>query len=55
MEKKKLSEHTERELTEKILLYSKLTSENTTFIKNFLIVWIVLSIIGAVILGVALS
>lgn len=50
MEKQKpISEHSEKELLEKILLYSKKTSDNTGFLKVALIVWLVLTIIGLVI------
>ena len=50
MSKKKVSDYTDRELLEKATLFAKTTSENTTFIKNYLIVMIGLSIIGAIVI-----
>jgi hypothetical protein len=48
MSTKKVTEYTDRELLEKATMLAKTTADNTTFIKNYLIVIIVLSIIGAI-------
>lgn len=53
MATKKASEYTDRELLEKATMFAKTTAENTTFIKNFLIVTIVLSVIGTIIVIMA--
>lgn len=46
---KKVSEHSDRELLEKIAMNSKSISENTGFIKTFLIISLVLSVIYVVV------
>lgn len=45
-----MSEYTDRELLEKATVFAKTAANNTTFIKNYLIVVISLSIIGAIIM-----
>ena len=50
MSTKQVSEYTDRELLEKATVFAKTTAENTTFIKNYMIVMIVLSIIGAIVI-----
>lgn len=52
MTTKKISEHTDRELLEKATLFAKITSDNTTFIKNYLIVMSIISIIGAIVFAI---
>lgn len=50
---KKVSEHTDRELLEKATMFAKITSDNTTFIKNYLIVISIISIIGVILIVVS--
>ena len=54
MSTKKVSEYTDRELLEKATMFAKTTADNTTVIKNYLIVMIVLSIIGAIVIAAQL-
>lgn len=45
MNTKKPSEYTDREVMEKIAIYSKQTAYNTSFIKNYIIVITILSVL----------
>lgn len=50
MEKpRKVSELTDRELLERSVLYARQTSENTGFIKNYLIAMLIISVVAAII------
>lgn len=46
---KKVSEHSDRELLEKIAINSKAASENTGFIKTVVVISLVLSLIYVVV------
>ncbi|MEK9158329.1 MAG: hypothetical protein AAB638_04090 [Patescibacteria group bacterium] len=51
MSTKKVTDYTDRELLEKSAQFAKTTAENTTFIKNYLIVMLVLSVLGAIVIA----
>lgn len=46
MKTKNMSEHTDRELLEKTVLYTKITADNSTFIKVYLIIVTILGVLG---------
>lgn len=45
MKQKPLGEHSDREIMEKMLFYTKRTSDGTEFIKNFIVVSIVIGLL----------
>lgn len=54
MSTKQPSEYTDREVMERIAIYSKQTAENTKFVKNYIIVITVLSILLGLIIGLSI-
>lgn len=50
MSKKNVSEYTDRELLEKTAMFMKETADNTSFIKMYLIIMTVISIIGSIVI-----
>ena len=50
MSKQNVSEYTDRELLEKTAMFMKITADNTSFIKIYLIIMTVISVIGSIVL-----
>ena len=51
---KKITDYTDRELLEKSVLCAKVTAENTTFLKNYLI-WMTVLSVGAIVISIFLA